>query len=110
MADRAAVWDCPTLLPSLSTKVMPSRSSLLKGKSALIERKRIERNRDAYLDRIIGMLTQLAAATAQKGTNRPSSGGALLTRLFRPIAVTKAPEVAKAYDVLSCLQVDRDQM
>lgn len=49
-----------------------------------------------YFDRIIGMLTQLAAATAQKGTNRPSKGGALLTKLFSPSAVIKAPEVANA--------------
>lgn len=30
-----------------------------------------------YLSLIIGMLTQLAAATAQNGTKRPTRGGAL---------------------------------
>lgn len=49
------------------------------------------------------MLTQLAAATAQNGTKRPTNGGAFLTKLFRPRAVANAPEVANAYEVPSCL-------
>jgi hypothetical protein len=42
----------------------------------------------------MGMLTQLAAATATKGTRRPTSGGSVLTMAFRPNAVTRAPPVA----------------
>jgi hypothetical protein len=34
-----------------------------------------------------GMLIQLAAATAEKGTRRPTRGGILFTREFRPEAV-----------------------
>ena len=49
--------------------------------------------------RIKGMLTQLAAATAQKGTNRPIKGGECLTKEFSPKAVAKAPPVAATYDV-----------
>ena len=48
---------------------------------------------------INGILTQFAAATAQKGTNRPINGGACFTRAFSPRAVTKAPVVAATYDV-----------
>ena len=40
------------------------------------------------------MLTQLAAATAQNGTNLPINGEAFLTKLFKPSAVVKAPPVA----------------
>jgi len=46
------------------------------------------------LSLITGILTQLAAATAQNGTNLPINGGAFLTKLFKPIAVDKAPPVA----------------
>ena len=49
--------------------------------------------------RIKGMLTQLAAATAQKGTNRPIKGGECLTKELSPKAVAKAPPVAATYDV-----------
>ena len=49
------------------------------------------------------MLTQLAAATATKGTNLPTNFGAFLTREFNPNAVTKAPPVASTYDVPNCL-------
>ena len=45
------------------------------------------------------MLTQFAAATAVKGTNRPINGGADLTNELRPIAVTRAPPVAETYAV-----------
>ena len=45
------------------------------------------------------MFTQLAAATAQKGTNRPINGGECLTRELSPKAVAKAPPVAATYDV-----------
>ena len=48
----------------------------------------------SYLSLIIGMLTQLAAATAQNGTNLPINGEAFLTKLFKPSAVVKAPPVA----------------
>ena len=49
--------------------------------------------------RIKGMFTQLAAATAQKGTNLPINGGECLTKELSPIAVAKAPPVAATYDV-----------
>ena len=45
------------------------------------------------------MFTQLAAATAQKGTNRPINGGECLTNELSPKAVAKAPPVAATYDV-----------
>ena len=48
---------------------------------------------------IKGMFTQLAAATAQKGTNLPINGGECLTKELSPIAVAKAPPVAATYDV-----------
>ena len=44
-------------------------------------------------------MTQFAAATAVKGTNRPINGGADLTNELRPIAVTRAPPVAETYAV-----------
>ena len=47
----------------------------------------------------MGMLMQLAAATAQKGTKRPISGGASLVKELRPRAVTRAPPVAQTYDM-----------
>lgn len=47
----------------------------------------------------MGMLTQLAAATAASGTNRPMRGGKRFTRLFSVSAVAKAPEVARQYDL-----------
>ena len=46
-----------------------------------------------------GMLTQLAAATAAKGTNLPIRGGAVLTNELSPRAVTRAPPVADTYAV-----------
>ena len=49
------------------------------------------------------MLTQLAAATAQKGTNLPTKGGADLTRVFNDKAVPRAPAVAMTYDIPSWL-------
>ena len=49
--------------------------------------------------RIRGILTQFAAATAQKGTNLPIKGGACLTKELSPKAVAKAPPVAATYDV-----------
>lgn len=55
----------------------------------------------ACLERIIGMLTQLAAATAASGTNRPISGGNRFTRLFSVKAVARAPDVARQYDLTS---------
>ena len=48
---------------------------------------------------ISGILTQFAAATAQKGTNRPIKGGECLTNELSPRAVTNAPLVAATYDV-----------
>ena len=48
------------------------------------------------------MLTQLAAATAAKGTNLPTSGGIFLVREFRPKAVTSAPDVAHTYENANC--------
>ena len=48
-----------------------------------------------YLILIIGILTQLAAATAPNGTKRPINGGIDLTKLFNPNAVPRAPPVAK---------------
>lgn len=59
----------------------------------------------AYRCRIIGMLTQLAAATAQNGTKRPTMAGAFLTAAFSVNAVASAPPVAITYDVASCLCV-----
>ena len=43
---------------------------------------------------IIGMLTQLAAETATKGTSLPTNGGKDFTMAFKPRAVTRAPPVA----------------
>lgn len=59
------------------------------------ERGLMEREESSYRDLIMGMLTQLAAATAQKGTNRPMSGGMTETRRLSPRAVTSAPVVAQ---------------
>lgn len=56
---------------------------------------------NSYRDLIIGMLTQLAAATAQKGTNRPINGGMTDVNRFNPKAVTSAPVVAQTYEVAS---------
>ena len=44
--------------------------------------------------RISGMFTQLAAATAQKGTRRPTSGGRFLVTELRPRAAVSAAVVA----------------
>lgn len=52
----------------------------------------------SYVERIMGMLTQLAAATAASGTNRPMRGGNRFTRLFNVKAVASAPDVARQYD------------
>ena len=41
-----------------------------------------------------GMLTQLAAATAQKGTSLPTRGGRFLVRELRPSAAVRAAVVA----------------
>lgn len=49
------------------------------------------------------MLTQLAAATAVNGTKRPNKGGKRLAKLFSDKAVTRAPDVAKQYDLTNCL-------
>lgn len=94
MAVLAAFRDLPIDFPFSSVIRMPSRSSLYDIKHDI----RIHgygsedfTNRD----RIIGMLMQLAAATAQKGTNRPIRGGANLVRELRPRAVTSAPPVAQ---------------
>ena len=51
----------------------------------------------------MGILTQFAAATAQKGTNLPINGGMTETNRFNPSAVTSAPVVAQTYEVASCL-------
>ncbi len=51
------------------------------------------------------MLTQFAAATAAKGTKRPTNGGALFTKLFRLKAVVRAPVVANTYDKPNCLKI-----
>lgn len=73
--------------------------------------------------RISGIFTQFAAATAAKGTKRPTIGDMVyekrvlvnqkilkdqppkytLVRLFNPRAVTRAPLVARTYDVPNCL-------
>jgi len=52
------------------------------------------------------MLTQLATATAQNGTNRPTIGGAFLTMLFNVSALPNAPPVAMKYDFASCLKIE----
>ena len=51
----------------------------------------------------MGMLSELAAPTATKGTKRPTSGGSVFTAAFRPSAVPRAPPVAATYDVTRVL-------
>ena len=46
-----------------------------------------------------GRLTQLAAATATNGTNRPKIGGIRFVREFKKSAVAVAEDVAMANDV-----------
>ena len=83
MPHLAAVDDFPTTFPFSSVRGIPSLISCIL---------------------INGMLTQLAAATAAKGTKRPTRAGIDFVRLFRPKAVTRAPEVASTYEVPSCLK------
>ena len=52
---------------------------------------------------IMGMLMELAAPTATKGTKRPTSGGSVLTAAFSPSAVASAPPVAARYEETSVL-------
>lgn len=69
----AALWEWPTSLWFLSCTEMPWMSSCC---------------------RIIGILTQFAAATAAKGTQRHTKGGALFVHMFMPTAVATAVVVA----------------
>jgi len=48
-----------------------------------------------YCIRMQGMLMQLAAPTATRGTSRPMSGFMFLTARFRDRAVARAPPVAR---------------
>lgn len=57
----------------------------------------------AYCIRIIGMLIQFAAATATRGTNRPTKGFIFFVSRFNVRAVVNAPPVAITYDVRSWL-------
>lgn len=62
-----------------------------------------------YCIRMQGMLMQLAAPTATRGTRRPKSGFMFFTAWFRERAVTRAPLVAKQYEVTSCLNRGRNR-
>ena len=61
-----------------------------------------------HLCLIMGMLMQLAAHTAVKGTRRPTRGGSLTANLFSPRATTTAPDVAVTYDLIRTLRRDQD--
>jgi hypothetical protein len=67
-------------------------------------RRERERAFMTHWNRMRGMLTQLAAETARKGTKRPTTGGAAFANRFKESAVASAPPVATEYAVASWLR------